>query len=31
MILIIESVVLCGLFALMVFVMSRDPIKTLYN
>ena len=31
MILIIESVVLCGLFALMVFFMSRDPIKTLYN
>lgn len=31
MILIIESVVLCGLFMLMVFIMSRDPIKTLYN
>lgn len=31
MILIIESAVLCGLFTLMVFIMSRDPIKTLYN
>ena len=31
MIIIIESVVLCGLFTLMVFIMSRDPIKTLYN
>ena len=31
MILIIESAVLCGLFMLMVFIMSRDPIKTLYN
>ena len=31
MILIIESIVLCGLFTLMVYVMSREPIKTLYN
>ena len=31
MIIIIESIVLCLIFTLMVFVMSRDPIKTLYN
>ena len=31
MILVIESVVLCLVFTLMVFFMSRDPIKTLYN
>ena len=31
MIIVIESVILCVLFTLMVFVMSRDPIKTLYN
>ena len=31
MILIIESVVLCLLFTGMVYLMSRDPIKTLYN
>ncbi len=31
MILAIEAVVLCLLFAAMVYVMSRDPIKTLYN
>ena len=31
MILAIECVVLCLLFTLMVFLMSRDPIKTLYN
>lgn len=31
MILIIESIVLCGLFFLMVFLMSRNPIKQLYN
>ena len=31
MILAIESIVLCLLFTLMVFLMSRDPIKTLYN
>ncbi len=28
---IIESIVLCALFTIMVFIMSRDPIKTLYN
>ena len=27
----IESIILCFLFFIMVFVMSRDPIKTLYN
>ena len=31
MILVIESVVLCLLFTGMVYAMSRDPIKTLYN
>lgn len=31
MILVIESIVLCLIFTLMVYVMSRDPIKTLYN
>ena len=31
MIIAIESVVLCLLFTLMVYLMSRDPIKELYN
>lgn len=31
MILVIESIVLCVLFTIMVFIMSREPIKTLYN
>lgn len=31
MIIVIESIVLCILFTLMVFIMSREPIKTLYN
>ena len=31
MIIIIESMILCILFTLMVFIMSRDSIKTLYN
>ena len=31
MILIIESVILCAVFTLFVFIMSRNPIKTLYN
>ena len=31
MIIAIESVVLCLVFTLMVYFMSRDPIKTLYN
>ena len=31
MILVIESVVLCLAFTLMVYIMSREPIKTLYN
>ena len=31
MIIAIESVVLCLVFALMVYAMSRDPIKSLYN
>ncbi len=31
MVLIIESVVLCVLFTIAVYIMSREPIKTLYN
>ena len=31
MIIIIESVILCILFTLMVYIISREPIKTLYN
>ena len=31
MIIAIESVVLCLVFTLMVYLMSREPIKTLYN
>ena len=31
MILLIESIVLCLLFTVMVYIMSREPIKTLYN
>ena len=31
MIIVIESVVLCAAFTLMVYLMSREPIKTLYN
>lgn len=31
MILVIESIILCGLFTIMVYIMSRKPIKTLYN
>ena len=31
MILVVESVVLCALFTIMVYIMSREPIKTLYN
>ena len=31
MIIIIESVLLCLLFTIMVYIMSKDPIKTLYN
>ena len=31
MIIIIETIILCMAFTLMVFIISRDPIKTLYN
>ena len=31
MTILIESIVLCLLFTLMVYLMSREPIKTLYN
>ena len=31
MIIVIECIVLCALFTLMVYIMSRNPIATLYN
>ena len=31
MIIVIESVILCLIFTMMVYIMSREPIKTLYN
>ena len=31
MIILIESVILCAVFTLIVFITSRKPIKTLYN
>jgi len=31
MIIIVETIVLCLIFTIMVYVMSRNPIKTLYN
>lgn len=31
MIIVIESIILCAIFTLMVFVISKEPIKTLYN
>lgn len=31
MVIVIESIVLCAIFTIMVYVMSREPIKTLYN
>ena len=31
MIIVIESIILCAVFTLMVFAISREPIKTLYN
>jgi len=31
MILVVESIALCVLFTIMVYIMSREPIKTLYN
>ncbi len=31
MVFLIESIILCAAFTLMVFVMSRKPINTLYN
>ena len=31
MILVIESIALCVLFTIIVYIMSREPIKTLYN
>ena len=31
MILAIESVILCAAFTLMIWFLSREPVKTLYN
>ncbi len=31
MIIVIECIILCALFTIMVYIMSRNPIKTLYN
>ena len=31
MIFVIEAIALCALFTLMVIMMAKDPIKTLYN
>lgn len=31
MLIVIESIILCALFTFVVYKMSRDPIKTLYN
>ena len=31
MIIVIESILLCVVFTILVYVMSREPIKTLYN
>ena len=31
MIIVIESIILCAVFTIMVYIMSRNPIKTLYN
>lgn len=31
MIIMLESIILCAIFTLMVYLMSREPIKTLYN
>lgn len=31
MILVVESIILCVIFTVMVYLMSREPIKTLYN
>ena len=31
LILVIEAIVLCIMFSVMVYIMSQEPIKTLYN
>jgi len=31
LIIVIEGIILCLLFTLMIFIMARNPIKTLYN
>ena len=31
MVLLIESIILCAIFTIVILVMSKDPIKTLYN
>jgi len=31
MLIILECLILCGLFTLMVYIMSKNPIATLHN
>ena len=31
MVLLIEAIVLCIIFSVMVYIMSQEPLKTLYN
>lgn len=31
MVLVMEAIVLCIIFSVMVYIMSQDPLKTLYN
>ena len=31
MIIIIETIILCILFTMMIYIISKEPIKTLYN
>ena len=31
MVLVMEAIVLCVIFSVMVYIMSQDPLKTLYN
>ena len=31
LILVIEALVLCAIFTVMVYIMSQEPLKTLYN
>ena len=31
MVFLVESVIACAVFTLFVFLMSRDPVKTIFN